>query len=61
MLKRVAFMLTAIATLSVPTTGAFAAETNADGVLPDAACHAVYPAPVQAALCGRGVGGTDEQ
>ena len=27
------------------------------GVLPDQACHAVYPEPLQPALCGRGTGG----
>jgi hypothetical protein len=31
--------------------------TSADGVLPDDACHAVYPAHLQPALCGRGTGG----
>jgi hypothetical protein len=60
MLKRIALMLVA-AVFAVPTSGGFAADTREDGVLPDEACHAVYPAPVQAGLCGRGVGGADEQ
>ena len=56
MLKRITFLFAATAVLVVPT-GAFASETQADGVLPDEACHAVYPAPVQSSLCGRGTGG----
>jgi hypothetical protein len=58
MLKRFALMCAATAVLAVPTTSAFAApKTNADGILPDQACHALYPEQVQPALCGRGVGG----
>jgi hypothetical protein len=57
MLKRVALMFAATAALAVPTTGAFAAGTQADGVLPEEACFAVYPAAVQPVLCGRGTGG----
>ncbi len=58
MLKRVAVMFAAGAVLAIPTTSGFAAaDTRADGVLPDQACHAVYPAPVQPVLCGRGNGG----
>jgi hypothetical protein len=57
MLKRVAIILAATAALAAPTTGAFAADTNADGVLPEEACLAVYPAAVQPALCGKGNGG----
>ncbi len=57
MLKRVALMFAATAVLAVPTAGAFAADTKADGILPEEACHAVYPAPAQPALCGRGTGG----
>ena len=58
MLKRFALMIAATAVLAIPTTGAFAAQdTNANGVLPDEACHAVYPYHTQAALCGKGTGG----
>ena len=58
MLKRVALLFAATAVLAIPTTGAFAApSTTADGVLPEQACHAVYPAHLQPALCGRGKGG----
>lgn len=57
MLKRVALMFAATAALAVPATGAFAADTTADGVLPEAACLAIYPAAVQPVLCGKGNGG----
>jgi hypothetical protein len=58
MLKRVALMLAASAVLAIPAAGVLAAPgTTADGVLPDDACHAVYPAHLQPALCGRGTGG----
>jgi hypothetical protein len=58
MLKRFALLCAATAVLAIPTTNAVAApKTNADGVLPDQACHAVYPEPLQPALCGRGTGG----
>ena len=57
MLKRVALMFAATAALAVPATGAFAADTQADGVLPEAACLAIYPAAVQPVLCGKGNGG----
>lgn len=58
MLKRVALMLAATAALAIPATGVFAVPgTSADGVLPDDACHAVYPAHLQPVLCGRGTGG----
>jgi len=57
MLKRIALMFAASAALAIPASGVFAAGTSADGVLPDDACHAVYPAHLQAALCGRGNGG----
>jgi hypothetical protein len=59
MLKRVALMLAATAALAVPATGALAgpAQPAADGVLPDQACHAVYPYHAQPLLCGRGKGG----
>ena len=61
MLKRFALMIAATAVLAIPTTGAFAApDTNAEGVLPDEFCHAVYPYHTQAALCGRGNGGPDK-
>ena len=56
MLKRFALMFAATAVLLVPT-GAFAADTKADGALPDETCLAVYPAAVQPVLCGRGTGG----
>jgi hypothetical protein len=55
--KRVAIMIAAAAALAVPTTTAFAADTKADGVLPEQACLAVYPAAVQPVLCGKGNGG----
>jgi hypothetical protein len=61
MLKRFALTIAATAVLAIPTTSAFAApDTNAEGVLPDQGCHAVYPYHVQAALCGRGNGGPDK-
>ena len=58
MLKRFALTFAAAAVLTIPTSSALAApHTNADGVLPDGTCLAVYPAAVQPALCGRGTGG----
>jgi hypothetical protein len=62
MLKRFALMFAATAVLAIPTTGAFAApaDTNVDGVLPEEACHAVYPYHTQALLCGRGKGRPDK-
>ena len=57
MLKRVALILVATAAVVTPSTGALAADTKADGVLPEAACLAVYPAAVQPVLCGKGNGG----
>ena len=57
MLKRVALMLAASAVLAVPVTTALASEAKADGILPDEACLAVYPAVLQPALCGKGNGG----
>jgi hypothetical protein len=58
MLKRFALLFTATAALAVPATGAFAAPgPAADGVLPEEACHAVYPYHAQPLLCGRGTGG----
>jgi hypothetical protein len=57
MLKRVALMFAATAVLAVPATTALASEAKADGVLPEEACLAVYPAAVQPALCGKGNGG----
>ena len=58
MLKRVALTIAATAALAVPTTAALAAPASAaDGVLPDEACHAVYPYHAQPLLCGRGKGG----
>ena len=58
MLKRLVFMLAATAVVSVPTATAFAApHTSADGILPDAACHAAYPEQFQPVLCGRNTGG----
>ena len=58
MLKRLALMVVASATVVIPASVAFAAPSpDADGVLPDGACHAAYPAYVQSALCGRGTGG----
>ena len=56
MLKRLALICAATAVLAVPTA-ASASETKADGVLPDGACLAIYPAAVQPVLCGRGTGG----
>jgi hypothetical protein len=58
MLKRFAVLFAATAALALPAGGALAAPgTTADGVLPDGACHAVYPSHVQPVLCGRGTGG----
>jgi hypothetical protein len=58
MLKRFALIVAATAVLAIPTTSAFAApHRTSDGVLPEDACFAAYPAAVQPALCGRGVGG----
>ena len=58
MLKRFALLTVASAALIIPSTSAFAApSTAADGVLPEEACHAAIPAHLQAATCGRGVGG----
>jgi hypothetical protein len=58
MLKRFAVMFAATAALAVPATGALAAPgTTADGILPEEACHAVYPYHTQPLLCGRGTGG----
>jgi hypothetical protein len=58
MLKGFALVFAATAVLAIPTTDAFAApKTTADGLLPAEACHAVYPQPAQAVLCGRGKGG----
>jgi hypothetical protein len=58
MVKRFALMFAAAALVTIPASSAFAApHTNADGLLPDGACLAVYPPAVQPALCGRGTGG----
>ena len=58
MLKRLVLLCAATAVLAIPTTDAFAApRTNADGLLPAEACHAAYPQPAQAVLCGRDKGG----
>jgi hypothetical protein len=58
MLKRFAVLFAVTAALAVPATGALAAPgTTADGILPEEACHAVYPYHTQALLCGRGTGG----
>jgi hypothetical protein len=58
MLKRLVFMLAATAVVAMPTATAFAApHTSADGILPDAACHAAYPEQFQPVLCGRNTGG----
>jgi hypothetical protein len=57
MLKRLAIMFAATAAIAVPATGAFASTPpKTNGVLPPAACFAVYPAPLQPALCGQGHG-----
>jgi hypothetical protein len=58
MLKRFALMIAATAVLTIPATGSFAASSpQADGVLPEEACHTAYPAHLQPVLCGRGTGG----
>lgn len=58
MLKRFAVLLAAGAAVVIPATGALAAPgTTADGILPEQACHAVYPYHTQPLLCGRGTGG----
>ena len=60
MLKRFAVLFAAATALVIPTAGPFAAPgTNADGVLPEEACHAAYPPHTQALLCGRGAGGPE--
>jgi hypothetical protein len=57
MLKRFALMFAATAALTIPASSAFATQPpKTHGLLPDAACLAVYPAPVQSALCGQGHG-----
>ena len=54
MLKRFALMFAAVAAVAVPTSGAFASQPpKTHGVLPPQACFAVYPAPLQPALCGQ--------
>lgn len=61
MLKRFALTIAAVAVLTVPSTGAFAAsEPNADGVLPEEACTPVYPGAVQPLFCGRNSGGVPQ-
>jgi hypothetical protein len=57
MLKRLAVMIAATAVLGVPASSAFAAPHKTTGLLPEEACFAVYPAPVQSLLCGEGKGG----
>jgi hypothetical protein len=58
MLKRFAVLLTAGAAVAGRATGAMAAPgPTADGILPEQACHAVYPYHTQPLLCGRGTGG----
>jgi len=57
MLKRFALMVAATAVLAVPASSAFAAPQRTNGVLPEEACFAAYPAVVQPALCGQGTGG----
>ena len=57
MLKRVALTIAATAALAVPTVALASPASAADGVLPDEACHAVYPYHTQPVLCGRGKGG----
>jgi len=58
MLERAARIIVATAILAVPTSSAFAAQRpKADGVLPEEACFAQYPAVAQPPLCGRGTGG----
>ncbi|HKN49339.1 MAG TPA: hypothetical protein VJ010_03835 [Actinomycetota bacterium] len=58
MLKRFALMVAASAVLAIPASGAFASQPpKTHGVLPEQACFAAYPAPVQPILCGQGTGG----
>jgi hypothetical protein len=58
MLKRFALMIAATAALTVPAASSFAAPSpQADGILPEQACHTAYPAHTQPLLCGRGAGG----
>jgi hypothetical protein len=57
MLKRLALMSAVTAVLAIPAPHAFASQPpRTNGLLPEAACLAVYPAPVQALLCGQGSG-----
>jgi len=58
MLERAAIMIVAAAVLAFPASSAFAApRPNADGMLPEEACFAQYPAVAQPLLCGRATGG----
>jgi len=57
MLKRFALMVAASAVLVVPASGAFASQPAKIKGLPEEACFAVYPAPLQPILCGQGTGG----
>ena len=59
MLKRFALMIAASAVLAIPASSAFATQPpKTHGVLPEEACLAVYPEPVQPTLCGQGTGAT---
>lgn len=60
MTKRFVLMFAATAVLSIPASSAFAAPHRTNGLLPEQACFAVYPAPVQPALCGTGNGGPEK-
>jgi len=57
MLKRFALMVAASAVLAIPAAGAFASQPPKTHGLPEEACFAVYPAPLQPILCGQGAGG----
>src|SRR5947208_17050839 len=57
MLKRFALMVAASAVLVVPASSAFASQPPKTHGLPEEACFAVYPAPLQPILCGQGTGG----
>ena len=62
MLKRFALMIAATAVLAIPTTERLRRSgTNADGVLPDELCHAVYPYHTQAAALRAGRRGVPDK
>jgi hypothetical protein len=62
MLNRFALLAAVTAAFAIPSTNALAGpQPNSDGVLPEEACHATYPAHTQPFLCGRGTGGPEAE